>query len=309
MTGGVAALTLAAILGPRRGKFGPDGKARVIPGHSGPFVALGTLILFFGWFGFNGGSVLAADGVAIAPVLTTTVLAGCAGGIAAMLYTWLRYRKPDLSRTCNGILAGLVGVTAGPDLVGGIGALGVGLVAGVLVALSVAVADRLARSIVRPTQRLAVAAHRLGDGALDTRVEPDGPPELVELSSAFNSLGAQVSSMLERERELVAELSHRLRTPLTKLRMRLEQVGDVSLAEELRGDLDDVATGPDVVDVAVGGVMDRSRHLDLLAEVAPECHIDHLEAATDAEDRHATGEGRTGDGEVERVVGGANLPA
>lgn len=143
MTGGVAALTLAAILGPRRGKFGPDGRARVIPGHSGPFVALGTLILFFGWFGFNGGSVLAADGVAVAPVLTTTVLAGCAGGIAAMLYTWIRYSKPDLSMTCNGILAGLVGITAGPDLVGGLGALGVGVVAGVLVALSVAAVDRL----------------------------------------------------------------------------------------------------------------------------------------------------------------------
>ena len=143
MTGGVAALTLAAILGPRRGKFGPDRKARVIPGHSAPLVALGTFILFFGWFGFNGGSVLAADGVSIAPVLTTTTLAGCAGGISAMLFTWVRYSKPDLSMTCNGILAGLVGITAGPDLVGGIGALGVGVAAGVLVALSVAAVDRL----------------------------------------------------------------------------------------------------------------------------------------------------------------------
>jgi Amt family ammonium transporter len=143
MTGGVAALTLAAILGPRRGKFASDGSARVIPGHSAPLVALGTFILFFGWFGFNGGSVLAADGVAVSPVLATTTLAGCAGGISAMLYTWLRYGKPDLSMTCNGILAGLVGITAGPDLVGGIGALGVGVVAGVLVALSVAAVDKL----------------------------------------------------------------------------------------------------------------------------------------------------------------------
>ncbi len=143
MTGGVAALTIAAILGPRRGKFASDGSARVIPGHSAPFVALGTLILFFGWFGFNGGSVLAADGVAVAPVLTTTVLAGCAGGISAMLFTWFRYHKPDLSMTCNGILAGLVGITAGPDLVGGVGALGVGIVAGVLVTLSVAAVDRM----------------------------------------------------------------------------------------------------------------------------------------------------------------------
>ncbi len=113
-------------------------------------------------------------------------------------------------------------------------------VAVALVGLSVLVADRLARSIVRPAQELASAAHRLGGGDLSTRVEPDGPPELVELSGAFNSLGSQVSSMLDRERELVAELSHRLRTPLTKLRMRVDQVGDEALAEALRGDVGDV---------------------------------------------------------------------
>lgn len=109
-----------------------------------------------------------------------------------------------------------------------------------LIGMSVLVADRLARSIVRPAQELASAAHRLGEGDLSTKVEPDGPPELIELSGAFNSLGTQVSSMLERERELVAELSHRLRTPLTKLRMRIDQVDDDSLAEELRNDVSDV---------------------------------------------------------------------
>ncbi len=113
-------------------------------------------------------------------------------------------------------------------------------VAVALVGLSVLVADRLARSIVRPAQELAAAAQRLGEGDLATRVEPDGPPELVELSGAFNKLGSQVSSMLDRERELVAELSHRLRTPLTKLRMRVDQVDDDSLVEELHGDIADV---------------------------------------------------------------------
>lgn len=115
-----------------------------------------------------------------------------------------------------------------------------GAVAVALVGLSVVVADRLARSIVRPAQELAAAAHRLGDGDLSTRVVPDGPPELVELSGAFNSLGSRVSSMLARERELVAELSHRLRTPLTKLRMRVDQVTDEELANELRSDVEDV---------------------------------------------------------------------
>lgn len=113
-------------------------------------------------------------------------------------------------------------------------------VAVTLIGLSVLVADRLARSIVRPTQELAAAAHRLGDGDLSSTVDPAGPPELIELSGAFNTLGSQVSSMLERERELVAELSHRLRTPLTKLRMRIDQVDDEALAEELRDDVSDV---------------------------------------------------------------------
>jgi Amt family ammonium transporter len=143
MTGGVAALVVAAVLGPRRGKFAADGTPRAIPGHSAPLMALGMFILFFGWFGFNGGSVLAADGVAVAPVLLTTALAGCAGGAAATLFTWIRFGKPDLSMTCNGILAGLVGITAGPDLVGGIAAIGVGLVAGVLVVVSVQLVDRI----------------------------------------------------------------------------------------------------------------------------------------------------------------------
>ncbi|MGI8875779.1 MAG: ammonium transporter [Egibacteraceae bacterium] len=142
-TGGIAALVGAAILGPRIGKFGPDGKPRAMPGHSAPLIVLGMFILFFGWFGFNGGSVLAADGVAIAPVLLNTALAGAAGGVTAMAYTWLRFRKPDVSMTCNGVLAGLVGVTAGPDAYGPIAAIAVGLVAGVLVAVSVAAVDRM----------------------------------------------------------------------------------------------------------------------------------------------------------------------
>ncbi|MFT7473590.1 MAG: signal transduction histidine kinase [Verrucomicrobiales bacterium] len=120
-----------------------------------------------------------------------------------------------------------------------------------LVGITVVVADRLAQSIVRPTRNLASAARLFGDGALDTRVVPDGPSELVELAGAFNDLGSQVSSMLQRERELVAELSHRLRTPLTKLRMRLEHVDDPELASSLRGDLDDVTA---VVNRLIGEV-------------------------------------------------------
>ncbi len=143
MTGGVAALVIAAILGPRIGKFGRDGKPRAIPGHAMPLATLGMFALFWGWFGFNGGSVLAADGALVAPVLLTTTLAGCAGGATALVYTWLRYGKPDISMTINGVLAGLVGITAGADQVGMLAAITIGVIAGVLVAISVPAVDRM----------------------------------------------------------------------------------------------------------------------------------------------------------------------
>lgn len=110
----------------------------------------------------------------------------------------------------------------------------------ILIALSVIVADRMARTVVVPTQRLVVAARRLGRGQLETRVAITGPEELAELGVAINELGSRVSSMLDRERELVAELSHRLRTPLTKLRMRLDQAPPGVATEAIRGDVDDL---------------------------------------------------------------------
>ena len=142
-TGGVAGLVATVLLGARLGKFGPDGKARAIPGHSMPLGMLGVLLLFFGWFGFNGGSVLALDGEAIGAVLVTTALAGAAGGVAAAYFTRLRYGKFDVGMTGNGILAGLVGITAGAATVSNLGALAIGLIAGVVVALAVAFFDAI----------------------------------------------------------------------------------------------------------------------------------------------------------------------
>ena len=138
----------------------------------------------------------------------------------------------------------------------------------VLVAMSVAVADRLARTIVRPTQNLASAALQLGGGDLDVRVEPVGPPELVELSSAFNALGSRISGMLVHERELVAELSHRLRTPLTRIRLRIEQVSDRAVAAELSEDVDEltrVVTG--LIEDARGSAAPASAPCDLAEAV------------------------------------------
>jgi Amt family ammonium transporter len=144
MTGGVAALVGAKVLGPRIGKFDPiTGKARAIPGHSMPLVALGTLLLFFGWFGFNGGSVLEVDGLTIGAVIVTTALAGGAGGAAAGIFTRIRGGKWDVAMMANGILAGLVGITAGADSVNNFMALLVGLLAGVVVVLAVNMIDGL----------------------------------------------------------------------------------------------------------------------------------------------------------------------
>ncbi len=144
MTGGVAALVGAAFLGPRIGKFDPTtGKARAIPGHSIALGALGTLLLFFGWFGFNGGSVLELDGELIGFVVVNTALAGGAGGAAAGIFTRLKDGKWDVAMMANGILAGLVGITAGADSVAlGMGLL-VGFLAGLLVVVSVTMFDSL----------------------------------------------------------------------------------------------------------------------------------------------------------------------
>lgn len=143
LCGGIAALVVAAFLGPRLGKFAKDGTPRVIPGHSIPLSALGVLLLFFGWFGFNGGSVLAMNGTLIADVLVNTALAGAIGGCAAAWFTRLRYGKFDVGMALNGILAGLVGVTAGADVLSQGGSLAIGALAGVAVCLAVPLVDRL----------------------------------------------------------------------------------------------------------------------------------------------------------------------
>jgi ammonium transporter, Amt family len=139
--GGTCALVGAIMVGPRLGKYGKDGKVNAIPGHNIPMVALGTFILWLGWFGFNPGSTLHAS-PAIAHIVMTTTLAGAAGGTVSMFFTWHRYKKPDVSMTMNGILAGLVAITAGCASVGMISAVVIGLIAGVLVVLSVEFIDK-----------------------------------------------------------------------------------------------------------------------------------------------------------------------
>lgn len=141
--GGWAALVAIALLGPRIGKFGDDGKPKAIPGHSIPLATAGVLILWLGWFGFNGGSVLSADPELTSLVLVTTCLAAVAGGISAMILSYILYKNLDLTMFLNGILGGLVGITAGADQMSPNEAVIIGLLAGIIIVLGVALVDKL----------------------------------------------------------------------------------------------------------------------------------------------------------------------
>lgn len=140
--GGWLALAGAIVLGPRIGKYGPDGKPKAIMGHNLPIAALGVFILWFGWFGFNPGSTTTGDG-SIGYIAVTTNLAAAAGAVAAMAASWVIFKKPDASMALNGALAGLVSITAPCDGVSPIGAILIGLIGGVLVVLSVIFIDRV----------------------------------------------------------------------------------------------------------------------------------------------------------------------
>ena len=142
MVGGVAALAGAMVLGPRIGKYTKDGKPQALPGHHIPMAIVGTFILAFGWFGFNAGSTLAGGDLRIAVIATNTMLASATGAFSAMLYVWMRYGKPDPSMLANGMLAGLVAITAPCAFVSSVGAAIIGAIAGVLVVVSVYFVER-----------------------------------------------------------------------------------------------------------------------------------------------------------------------
>lgn len=149
MTGGLIACLGAWMLGPRIGKYDRNGKARAIPGHNMLAAALGVFILWFCWFGFNGGSTAAMatedNAITAATAFMTTNLAAAVATVTTMIFTWIRYGKPDVSMTFNGALAGLVAITAPCDCVTPVGAFFIGLVAGILVVLSVEFFDNKAK--------------------------------------------------------------------------------------------------------------------------------------------------------------------
>ena len=142
MVGGVCALIGAKILGPRIGKYGKDGKVHAFPGHNIPFGALGVFILWFCWFGFNCGSTTAAT-TSLGDIAVTTNLAAVCATLTTLIFTWIKYGKPDVSMTLNGSLAGLVAITAGCDVVSNYAAIAIGIIAGILVVVVIEVVDKV----------------------------------------------------------------------------------------------------------------------------------------------------------------------
>tara|TARA_Y100000768_G_C23956837_1_gene673272 strand:+ start:100 stop:1395 length:1296 start_codon:yes stop_codon:yes gene_type:complete len=140
--GGWAALIGAIILGPRIGKYSKDGLIKPIRGHNLPLASIGVFLLWFGWYGFNGGSVLSADPGGVSFVFVTTTLAGASGIVGAMIASWTISKKPDLSMILNGSLAGLVGITAGADVISPMISVIVGFTAGLIVVVSVIILDK-----------------------------------------------------------------------------------------------------------------------------------------------------------------------
>ncbi len=141
--GGFGALACVMILGPRAGKYLPGGKIRPIPAHNFALATIGVFLLWFGWFGFNGGSVLSAEPADLGLVFTTTALAASAGALVSILVSWTVIKKPDLSMALNGVLAGLVGITAGADAVGPGAAIIMGGIAGAIVVGAILFFDKI----------------------------------------------------------------------------------------------------------------------------------------------------------------------
>jgi Amt family ammonium transporter len=196
--GGWAALAGIIVLGPRLGKYGKDGKVNVIPGHNMTSAAIGVFVLWFGWFGFNPGSTMAADGASIAHIAVTTNVAAAAGTLSSMITAWIFLKKPDLGITLNGSLAGLVAITAPCAFVSVPSALIIGLVSGVLVVGAVLFFDR-----IRIDDPVGATAVHLANGvfgtiALGLFADPTVAPSAAAakkglfLGGGFEQLGPQL---------------------------------------------------------------------------------------------------------------------
>jgi Amt family ammonium transporter len=190
MVGGVTALAGAWALGPRLGKFNKDGSANALPAHNIPMAITGAFILAFGWFGFNAGSTLAGTDLRIGVVATNTMLASASGAMGAMFYMWAKYGKPDPSMAMNGMLAGLVAITAPCAFVNSVSAFIIGAVAGVLVCLSVFFVERTLK-VDDPVGAISVHGTCGAWGVLSLGLLADGT-----YGDAFNGVPGTVRGLL-----------------------------------------------------------------------------------------------------------------
>jgi Amt family ammonium transporter len=190
MVGGVTALAGAMVLGPRIGKFNKDGTPNPIPAHNLPMALLGTFILAFGWFGFNPGSTLAGSDLRIAVVAVNTMLASAAGAIFAMFYMWLKFGKPDPSMSANGMLAGLVAITAPCAFVSSFWAFVIGAAAGVFVCWAALFVERTLK-VDDPVGAIAVHGFNGAWGAISLGIFADGT-----YGDGFNGVEGTVRGLL-----------------------------------------------------------------------------------------------------------------
>jgi ammonium transporter, Amt family len=201
MTGGLTALAGVVVLGPRIGKFRRDGQMAAIPGHNIPMAMIGTLILAFGWFGFNAGSTLAASDPRIGLIATNTMIASAGGALSALFYLWFRFHKPDVAMACNGLLGGLVAITAPCAFVTPLAAVTIGVVAGLLVVVLVLLLERRFR-IDDPVGAIAVHGGCGIWGALAVGIFADG-----SYGDGWNAVAGPVRGILYGDPgQLIAQL-------------------------------------------------------------------------------------------------------
>ncbi|MBS1872912.1 MAG: ammonium transporter [Acidobacteria bacterium] len=204
--GGITALAMGILVGPRIGKYDRSGRANAIIGHDIVLVLTGCFILAFGWFGFNPGSTLGASGngsLRIGSVAVNTMLAGMAGGFSAMMYMWMRYGKPDASMSGNGLLAGLVAITAPSGFVNPVASVIIGLIAGVLVCLSVEFVDRVMK-VDDPVGAISVHGANGLWGVISVGLFADGKSNF---GGSWNGVNGSVTGLFYGDAsQLVAQL-------------------------------------------------------------------------------------------------------
>ena len=190
MTGGLTALAGALVVGPRIGKFRKDGTIIMIPGHNLPMAIMGTFVLAFGWFGFNAGSTLAASEPRIAEIATNTALASATGALTSLFYVWQRHKRPDVAMACNGMLGGLVAITASCAFVTPAAAALVGVIAGLLVTWAVGALEIRLR-VDDPVGAIAVHAVCGAWGTLAVGLFADG-----SFGEGYNGVAGPVRGLL-----------------------------------------------------------------------------------------------------------------